>query len=115
MSILLWITIERKYKIKCLKFILFFTNGRQKLTTKGLRDNNSFTTRNNVVISILLCVPELWSSPSKGGFRPPPCSLFSLTMTGEDQAMMFGGYTPPSGQSSEARVLHLPTMVSHLC
>ena len=37
MSILLWITIEMEYKIKCLKFILFFTNGRQKLTVKGLR------------------------------------------------------------------------------
>ena len=36
MSILLWITIEMEYKIKCLKFILFFTNGRQKLTAKGL-------------------------------------------------------------------------------
>ena len=27
--------------------------------------------------------------------------------------MMFGGFTQ-SGESSEARVLHLPTMVSHL-
>ena len=36
MSILLWITIEMEYKIKCLKFILFFTNGRQKLIAKGL-------------------------------------------------------------------------------
>ena len=36
MSILLWITIEMEYKIKCLKFILFFTNGCQKLTVKGL-------------------------------------------------------------------------------
>ena len=36
MSILLWITIAMEYKIKCLKFILFFTNGRQKLTVKGL-------------------------------------------------------------------------------
>ena len=36
MSILLWITIEMEYKIKCLKFILFFTNSRQKITTKGL-------------------------------------------------------------------------------
>ena len=36
MSILLWITIEMEYKIKRLKFILFFTNGRQKLTAKGL-------------------------------------------------------------------------------
>ena len=36
MSILLWITIEMEYIIKCLKFILFFTNGHQKLTTKGL-------------------------------------------------------------------------------
>ena len=30
MSTLLWITIEMEYKIKCFKFILFFTNGRQK-------------------------------------------------------------------------------------
>ena len=36
MSILLWITVEIEYKRKCLKFILFFTNGRQKLTTKVL-------------------------------------------------------------------------------
>ena len=36
MSILLWITIEMEYGMKCLKFILFFTNGRQKLTAKGL-------------------------------------------------------------------------------
>ena len=36
MSILLWITIEMEYKIKCLKFILLFTNGRQELTAKGL-------------------------------------------------------------------------------
>ena len=33
-------------------------------------------------------------------------------MTNEDQAVMFGGVTL-SGWSSEARVLHLPTMVSH--
>ena len=33
-------------------------------------------------------------------------------MTDEGQAVMFGGDTP-SGKSSEARVLHLPTMVSH--
>ena len=45
------------------------------------------------------------------GSIPPPCSGFSLTVTDEDQAVMFGGRTP-SGESSEARVLHLPTMVS---
>ena len=33
-------------------------------------------------------------------------------MTDEDQAVMLGGYTS-SGKTSEARVLHLPTMVSH--
>ena len=33
-------------------------------------------------------------------------------MTDEDQAVMFGGFTS-SGKHSEARVLHLPTMVSH--
>ena len=47
------------------------------------------------------------------GARPPPCHYFSLTMIDEDQAVMFGGNTL-SGDSSEARVLHLPTMVSHL-
>ena len=79
-----------------------------------LRDNNSFIIRNNVLISISLRVPGLWSSPSNCGSRPPLCSCFSLTMTDEDQAVMFGGYSS-SGKSSEARVLHLPTMVSHLC
>ena len=29
MSILLWITIEMKYRIKCLNFLLLFTNSRQ--------------------------------------------------------------------------------------
>ena len=48
------------------------------------------------------------------GSRPPPCAAFSLTVTDEDQAVMFGGFTP-SGESSEAHILHLPTMVSHLC
>ena len=48
------------------------------------------------------------------GDRPPPCREFSLTMIDEEQAVMFGGITP-SGGSSDARVLHLPTMVSHLC
>ena len=33
-------------------------------------------------------------------------------MTDEDQALMFGGLIPLDW-SSEARVLHLPTMVSH--
>ena len=62
----------------------------------------------------MFCVPGLWCSPSNSGSRPPPCSDFSLTLTDEDQAVMFGGNIP-SGKSSEARVLHLPTMVSHLC
>ena len=55
----------------------------------------------------------LWFSPPVKGSRPPPHCSFSLTMTDEDQAVMFGGHTP-SGITSEARVLHLPTMVSHL-
>ena len=80
-----------------------------------LRDNNSFITPSNVLATMSLPVPGLWSSPSNSGSRPPPCSDFSLTMTDEDQAVMFGEYTPSSGRSSEARVLHLPTMVSHLC
>ena len=45
------------------------------------------------------------------GSRPPPCVAFSLTLTDKDQAVMFGGYTS-SINSSEAHVLHLPTMVS---
>ena len=61
---------------------------------------------------IFFCILGLWSSPSISGTRPPPCSGFSLTMTDEDQAVMFGGNTP-SDMSSEARVLHLPTIVSH--
>ena len=64
------------------------------------------------MVYLFFCVPGLWSSPSNSGSRPPPYFGFSLTMTDEDQAVMFGGYNP-SGKSSEARVLHLPTMVSH--
>ena len=61
---------------------------------------------------ILLCIPGLWSSPSNSGSRPPPCCDFSLTMTDEDQAVVLGGFTA-SGMSSEALVLHLPTMVNY--
>ena len=55
----------------------------------------------------------LWFSPPVKGSRPPPSDSFSLTMTDEDRAVMFGGSTPP-GVTSEAHVLQLPTMVSHL-
>jgi len=61
---------------------------------------------------VLCVVLGLWSSPTIKGSRPPPSSDFSLTMTEEDRAVMFGGVTQ-SGKPSEARVLHLPTMVSH--
>ena len=54
----------------------------------------------------------LWSSPSVKGSRPPPCTRFSLTVTNEDQAVMFGGRTS-SGLSSKAHILHLPTMVNY--
>ena len=61
---------------------------------------------------LCLALIELWFSPPVKGFRPPPCSGFSLTMTDEDRAMMVRGYTPC--RTSTAHVLHLPTMVSHL-
>ena len=64
------------------------------------------------MVYVFLFILGLWSSPSISGARPPPCFSFSLTMTDEDQAVMFEGYTS-SGWSSEARVLYLPTMVSH--
>ena len=72
------------------------------------------------MVYLFFCILELWSSPSTSGSRPPPSAGFSLTMNDEDRAVMFGGYTPPGRSSeahvlhlSEARVLHLPTMVSH--
>ena len=50
MPILLWITIEMGYKIKCLKKFLWFTNSRQKKSTlKGL-----------TVISTFLVVAKLF-------------------------------------------------------
>ena len=55
----------------------------------------------------------LWFSPPIKGTRPSPCRSFSLTMTDEEHAVMFGG-SIPSGETSEEHVLHLPTMVSHL-
>ena len=48
------------------------------------------------------------------GSRPPPRSNFSLTMTDEEHAVMFGGLSPGSGYSADVYVLHLPTMVSGL-
>ena len=53
----------------------------------------------------------LWSSPSVKGSRPPPCYIFSLTMTDEKDAVMYGGYSSGSGHSVDVYVLHLPTMV----
>ena len=47
------------------------------------------------------------------GSRPPTCSNFSLTLIDEDQAVMFGGNTKFGNHSSEAHILHLPTMVSY--
>ena len=61
---------------------------------------------------IFIFIPGLRSSPSDSGSRPPPCSDFSLTMTDEDQTVVLGGFTA-SGMSSEALVLHLPTMVNY--
>ena len=66
------------------------------------------------VVSILYCVLGLWFSPSNSGSRAPPCSGFSLTITDEEQAVMFGGYIPSGWSSDDAHVLHLPTMVSYL-
>ena len=48
------------------------------------------------------------------GSRPPPCAYFSLTMIDEEHAVMFGGWSPGSGCSTDVYVLHLPTMVSGL-
>ena len=63
-------------------------------------------------LHVLTCIDlGQWSSPSMKGARPPPCEGFSLTMIDEDKAVMFGGPTS-SGISSDARILHLPTMVS---
>ena len=45
------------------------------------------------------------------GYRPPACSAFSLTLTDEGQAVMFGGVTSP-GSFPKAFLLDLPTMVS---
>ena len=45
MSILLWITIEMEYIIKCLKFILFFTNGHQKLDPERVKQLKIIETR----------------------------------------------------------------------
>ena len=64
------------------------------------------------MMCLCYCIVGLWSSPSMKGSRPPPCSSFSLTMTDEDQAVMFGGLTSSFRSFSEARILHLPTMVS---
>ena len=48
MSILLWITVEMEYKIKCINFFLLFTNGRQKFDPQRVK-------------AILRPVQDLWS------------------------------------------------------
>jgi len=55
-------------------------------------------------------VLERWLSPPVKGSQPPPCYRFSLTLTDEDKALMFGGFVGWS-LTSEAHVLHLSTMV----
>ena len=57
------------------------------------------------------CILEVWSSHSMKGSRPPR-EAFSLTMTNEEQAVMFGGITPSGDLSDETHVLNLRTMVS---
>ena len=62
MFILLWITIEMEYKIKCLKFILFFTNGRQKLTAKGLKHFVHSLLIDLLTIALTLHLPNMRSA-----------------------------------------------------
>ena len=84
--------------------------------------NHSHLSGNVMIVVLSYCniisLPiGLWLSPPVNGSRPPPCSNFSLTMTDEEDAVMFGGYfrdSGYSGYSADAYVLHLPTMVSGL-
>ena len=53
-----------------------------------------------------------WSSPNVSGQRPPPCSDFSLTETDDHHVVLFGGYQPGRGRTSDLYILDLTRMVS---
>ena len=51
-------------------------------------------------------------TPVVHGELPPPCVDFSFTCLDESRTLMYGGFQPESGTSSEAYVLNMETWVS---
>ena len=68
-------------------------------------------------IDCVHCFPSTltgtWSSPTRRGTRPPPCSSFSLTMIDDHRAVLFGGKTKPR-TTKEVYILDLTGMVCFL-
>ena len=52
-----------------------------------------------------------WSSPAVSGTRPPPINGFSLTMTDDNHAVLFGGYDGCQ-KTNDMYTLDLSRMVS---
>ena len=51
-------------------------------------------------------------TPVVHGELPPPCVDFSFTSLDEYRTLMYGGFQPESGTSSEAYILNMETWVS---
>ena len=46
-----------------------------------------------------------WSVPTIEGHRPYPCSHFTLTSVGDQQAILFGGCLPNGGTANELYII----------
>ena len=44
----------------------------------------------------------IWSTPSTTGRHPPPCTWSTFTSIGPHRAVLFGGYLPNAGITSDA-------------
>ena len=54
----------------------------------------------------------MWTTPVAHGDFPPPCVDFSFTSVDNYRSVMYGGFQPEAGTSSEAYVLNMETWVS---
>lgn len=54
----------------------------------------------------------MWTTPVVCGELPPPSVDFSFTCLDEYRTLMYGGFQPESGTSSEAYILNMDAWVS---
>ena len=49
----------------------------------------------------------MWINPTITGDIPPPCSAFTFTSIGQNQAVLFGGHQGTGGRSSDVYIAQL--------